>query len=116
MARLVTVVLVVTLAMAPAVAAEPTSRGDSLFAGWLDAFWGVLDRIFSGIPTVRSEPRKHGAYIDPSGVAAPLPGGVQVQSAQRKSGAYINPSGIRAVPDARGNPGPRERLEVLRSD
>ena len=94
-----------TLALAPATNAEPPNRGESLFAGWFDAFWGALDRIFSWIPTVRSEPRSHGAYIDPSGVVAPPQGGAGPQAAPQKHGAYIDPSGIRAVLPGRGKSG-----------
>ncbi len=114
MARFVVVVLLLSLTVAPAVSAEPPSRGESLFGGWLDAFWGALHRVSSWIPTVRSEPRKQGSWIDPSGVTAPPPGGAQVQSAPRKSGAYINPSGIRAVLPGRGNLGLREGVAIRR--
>jgi len=74
MARLVAVVLLLSLAVAPAVSAQPPSRGESLVGGWFDAFWGALDRVFSWLPTVRSEPRGSGAYINLSGVASPPDG------------------------------------------
>ena len=117
MPRLVVVVLLLSLTVAPAVSAEQASRGKSLSYGWLDAFWDVLDRVFSWIPTVGSVPRKHGAYIDSSGVSSPSPGWAQVQSVPRKSsGAYIDPSGIRVVLSGRGNPGLREGVPVRRND
>ncbi len=100
MARLVVVVLLLTLALAPAASAEPQSRGESPFAGWLDAFWGALDRLFSWVPTIRSEPRRgHGAMVQSAPQASGayiVPDGVQ--SAPRRSGAYIVPDGIRSGP------------------
>ncbi len=116
MVRFVIVVLLLGLVMAPAVSAEPSSRGESLSGGWLDAFWGAMDRVFSWIPTVTSEPRKNSAWNDPSSVVAPPPGGTQVQAAPRKHGGYIDPSGIRAVLPGPGNPGLRERMANRRSN
>ncbi len=95
MARFVSLALLLSLVVAPVVSAEPSGRGGPFFGGWFDAFWGTLDRFFSWIPTMSSEPRKNGAYIDPSGVTVPPAGGARVQAAPRKHGAYINPSGIR---------------------
>ena len=99
MARLIAVVLVLTL-LAPAVYAEP-QRQASPFAGWLDAFWSVWDRVSSWIPTIRSETRKAGAMLVPTGIAEPDPpsnaGAMLVptglQSAPRKAGAMLVPTG-----------------------
>ncbi len=116
MARLLSVVLLLSLAVAPAVAAEPPGRGESLYGGWFDAFRGALNRVFSWFSTVRSEPRESGADIDPSGVAAPPPDGAGLQATLEQSGAYINPSGIRAVLAGRGNAGLREAVAIRRGD
>ncbi len=110
MARLVAVVLLLTLAVAPAVSAEPQSRGEPPFARWLDAVWDFVDRVFSWTPTIQSEPRKNGAFIDPSGVQGKAPNAEAytepsgIQSMLRKNGAFIDPSGVRVVRNPRGNP------------
>lgn len=100
MARLIAVVLLLTLALAPAASAEPQGRGELPFAGWFDAIWDALDRVFSWVPTIRSEPRKSGAYIVPDGLQSAPQGGVR--SAPRASGAYIVPDGIHSAPQASG--------------
>ncbi len=106
MARCVAVVLLLTLALAPATSAEPPSRGESPFFGWLDAFWGAMDRAFAWIPSLRSETRKNGAMIIPSGM----------QAAPRKNGAMIIPSGIRSVPGSLGSPRLQERARSRQID
>ncbi len=122
MPRLVAVVLLLTLALTPAVSAEPTSRGESPFSGWLDAFWDALDGISSWLPTLRSEPRRSGAAIIPSGIhAAPRKNGATIipsgmRAAPRKNGAMVIPSGIRSSPDSVGNPGRWQREAVRRVD
>lgn len=83
MARLIPVVLFLILAMAPVASAESQSRSELPFAGWFDAIWSALNRVFSWVPTIGSEPREHGANIDLK----------EVQSPPRTSGAYIVPSG-----------------------
>ena len=112
MARLVAVVLLLTLGLVPAVSAEPQAR-ESPSAGWLDVFRGALDWIFSWIPTIRSEPRKAGAILVPTGVTQPSPsraGAIIVptglQSAPREAGAILVPTGISA------NPGLPEHLKL----
>ncbi len=92
MARITVIIVLLTLAMAPAVSAEPQSRCELPFAGWFDAIWDALDRVFSWVPTFRSEPRGHGAYLIPDGV----------QSAPQASGAYIIPNGVQSAPQASG--------------
>lgn len=108
MARFTLVVLLLTLALAPAVSAEPPTRGVSPFAGWLDVIWSYLDWMLpqkagpyvvpagSGayiVPSgITATPRRHGAYIVPNGV----------QAAPRRHGAYIVPSGVRSAPRRHG--------------
>ncbi len=92
MARLIAVVLLLTLALAPTASAESQDWGELPFAGWFDAIWDALDRVFSWVPTIRSEPRGHGAYIISDGV----------QSGLQASGAYIIPNGVRSAPQASG--------------
>ncbi len=122
MARFVAVVLLLTLALAPAASATPPSRGESPAAGWLTAFQGALDWFFSRVPLLRAEPQRSGAWIDPSGVQAePREHGAYIdpsglQAAPRKHGAYIDPSGVRAVPDPHGKPKLRERVARRPSD
>ncbi len=122
MARCVAVVLLLTLALVPAASAEPPSRGESPFFGWLDAFWGAVDRALAWIPTLRPETRKNGAVIIPSGTqAAPgrtwaviIPSGMQ--AATRKNGAMIVPSGIRSVPGSLGSSRLQERARSRQID
>ena len=92
MARLVAVVLLLTLAVAPAVSAEPRHREESPFAGWFDAFWDALDRVFSWVPTIRLEPREHGAMAVPNGLSA----------APRAHGAMAVPNGVQSPPSGHG--------------
>jgi hypothetical protein len=96
MARLVAVVLLLTLVLAPAVSAEPRDRGESPLTGWLDAFWGVFDRVFSWVPTIQSERRKHGAMVVPNGITTDRSAPNGVQSAPRKHGAMVVPNGVRS--------------------
>ena len=97
MARFFAVVLLLTLALVPAVSAEPQGQEESPFVGWLSALRGALDRVFSWIPALRPESRidgspsvryaPHGAMIVPNGIA----------TAPRNSGAMIVPNGVAAV-------------------
>ncbi len=105
MARFTVIVVLLTLAMVPAVSAKPQSRGELPFAGWFDAIWDALDRVFSWVPTIRSEPRKAGAILVPTGVTQPPPSGAGailvptgLQFAPRKAGAILVPTGISANP------------------
>ncbi len=122
MARFVAVVLLLTLALAPAASAEQPSRGESALFGWLDAVRGALGRVFSWVSTLRSMPRKNGAAIIPSGTqAAPRRNGAMIvpsgmQAAHRESGAMIIPSGIRSVPDSLGSSRPRGPATIKQID
>ncbi len=82
MARFVVFVLALSLALVPAVAAQEPDRGETTpFAGWFDALSEAVDWLFGWVPawsappdggdsTMRSAPRKTGAYIEPSGLTA----------------------------------------------
>ncbi|MCP3962147.1 MAG: hypothetical protein GY719_30255 [bacterium] len=120
MARFVVVVLLLTLALAPATGAQTTDRGGTPFAGWFDAFHKVIDWLFGWIPTrpapdetgayielsgVQSTTANHGACIEPSGITGPPAGGATMRSAPRRHGACIEPSGLTARPDPSGSPG-----------
>ncbi len=86
MARFLVVLLLLTLALAPATAAQPDqggTRGGTPFAGWFDALTGAWDWLFSW---VRSEPRNTGPMLVPSGI----------QAAPRRVGPMLVPSGITA--------------------
>ena len=102
MPRLIAVVLLLTLALAPTALAEPPSRGPYLSFAWLDAFWGTLTGFFAPEPVFRAAPRGHGAMIIPSGI----------QAAPRRSGAMIIPSGVRSDPGSPGKSGLRGRSAV----
>ncbi len=104
MARLVAVVLLLTLAVAPAVSAEPRDRGESPFAGWFDAIWDALERVFSRVPIFRLEPREHGAMVVPNGL----------QAAPRRSGAMIVPNGVRSGPNSLEGRRLRNRAAVMK--
>lgn len=104
MARLVAIVLLLTLVVvSPAASAEPPNRGAPPIAGWLDAIRGAVDRVLSWVPTLRAETREHGAYIVPNGVRSThgdsgayiIPNGIR--STHQEHGAYIVPSGIRST-------------------
>lgn len=68
MPRQIAVVLVVTLVLAPTAFAAPPDRAESPFSGWLNPLWGALDRVLSWVPSIRSEPRRNGATVVPSGI------------------------------------------------
>ena len=101
MARIVVVVLLVSLAFAPAAEAAAPSRGESPATGWFDSLRGAFDWLFSWAPTIRAAPRKNGAYIVPNGATAPAPAPSHgtyrvprsVRSLGQKSGALIVPNG-----------------------
>ncbi len=85
MARFIVIVVLLTLAVVPAVSAEPQSRGELPFTGWFDAIWDVLDRVFTWVPTIRSEPRKAGAILIPTGAT---------ESPPADAGAILIPTGM----------------------
>ncbi len=122
MARLVAVVLLLTLVMAPGVSAEPPNRGEAPSYGWLVAFWSFLDQVLAWVPTFRSEPRRNGAFIEPSGIIMPPPGSRAAvdrggfRAEPRKNGAFIEPSGLRFVPDFLASPRPGHRAGFLLRD
>ena len=105
MARLIAVVLFLTLVLAPVVSAGPQDRGESPFAGWFDAIQSALDRVFSWIPTIRSETGEAGAMLIPTGLQS-VPNGIQ--AAPRKAGAMLIPTGITANPGLPELRGPAE--------
>ncbi len=108
MARIVVIVLLASLALAPAAEATAPGRGESPSTGWLDALRSVFD-LFSRAPSFRAVPRKNGANIVPNGFAGPPPGsGRGVRSVARNSGAHIIPNGI-------GGPPPATRARGVRS-
>jgi len=94
--------LTLVLVWAPAADAQEV-KGDLQeerfsLSRWLQPFSGVLDWLFAQIPTFRSEGRKAGAMISPSGITAspPLspsavPSGEGIPP--QKVGAMIDPSG-----------------------
>ncbi len=79
MARLLAVDPFLNLVLAPAVSAEPQTK-ESPLAGWLDAFWSDLGCLSSWTPTIRSESRKSGAILIPTGVTQPPPSGLALCS------------------------------------
>lgn len=101
MSRLVVVLLILTLALAPTTGAQ--SRIDQQeesfsLSRWFQPLWGALDWLTSWLPTIHSTRQNVGAMIDPSGVAEPpptasrgVPGGEGSES--QKVGAMIDPSG-----------------------
>ncbi len=91
MARFVAVFLLLTLALAPAAAAQPPDRGGTPVVGWFDAFHQVIDWLFGWIP-IRPAPHKTGAYIEPRGI----------RSTTANHGACIEPSGLTACPELSG--------------
>ena len=101
MARIVVVVLLVSLAFAPAAEAAAPSRGESPATGWFDSLRSAFDWFFAWAPTIRAAPKRNGAYIVPTGIAAPPPAPHQgryrvprgVRSLGDKSGAYVVPNG-----------------------
>ncbi len=109
MARIVLVVFLLTLVLAPAADAQPPDRGGAPFAGWFDAFQQALDWLFAWIPE-RSAPAKHGTLIEPSWVQTTTantgvfiePSGVTAPPPTHGTGAFIEPSGIRSVPRRTG--------------
>ncbi len=103
MARIVLVVFLLTLVLAPAADAEEPSRGGTPFSGLFDAFHGAIDWLFSwSWPSSRQAVTSPtSALIVPSGIGAHLiPSGVQAEPAG--IGVFIDPSGIGVFIDPSG--------------
>ena len=117
MARLVAAFLLATLVVVPGAVAEPRDHGNSPAIGWFNPLQGLMDWFLDWMPSFRSGPRRSKAFIEPSGVGAPVGASFdpnRLRAAPRKSGAYIDPSGIRAVLAPPENPGLRNGAAMRR--
>ncbi len=100
MARIIVLVLLASLALAPVAEAAATGRAESPVTAWLDALRSVFDRLFSWGPSIREAPRKNGANIIPNGFVGPPPPRDPgcMRSVTRKNGAMIVPNGFAGPP------------------